>query len=67
MAKPMFRTNTRRPTIFGTDVERAVASALRVTVEAVQHQVNQIIAREIANANKKLADAEIQTPVPIAA
>ena len=43
----------------GSARERAVASALRVTAEAVQHQVNQIIAREIANANKKLANAEI--------
>jgi glycerol-3-phosphate acyltransferase PlsX len=43
----------------GSARERAVASALRVTAEAVQHQVNQIIAREIARANKKLADAEI--------
>ncbi|MGH7991255.1 MAG: phosphate acyltransferase PlsX, partial [Limisphaerales bacterium] len=34
--------------------ERAIASALRVTAEAVQHQVNQTIAREIAEANKKL-------------
>jgi glycerol-3-phosphate acyltransferase PlsX len=34
--------------------ERAVASALRITVEAVQHQVNQIIATEIARANEKL-------------
>ena len=32
----------------GSARERAVASALRVTAEAVQHQVNQIIAREIA-------------------
>jgi phosphate acyltransferase len=34
--------------------ERAVASALRITVEAVQHQVNQTIASEIARANEKL-------------
>jgi glycerol-3-phosphate acyltransferase PlsX len=34
--------------------ERAVASALRVTAEALQHEVNQTIAREIARANEKL-------------
>jgi fatty acid/phospholipid biosynthesis enzyme len=39
--------------------ERAVASAIRVTTEAVQHRVNQIIADEIARANQKLAAAEI--------
>ncbi|HSY10084.1 MAG TPA: phosphate acyltransferase PlsX [Candidatus Dormibacteraeota bacterium] len=34
--------------------ERAIASALRVTGEALQHEVNHIIAREIARANEKL-------------
>jgi glycerol-3-phosphate acyltransferase PlsX len=38
--------------------ERAVASALRVTVEALQHQVNQTIAAEIARANEKLIAAD---------
>jgi glycerol-3-phosphate acyltransferase PlsX len=38
----------------GSARERAIASALRVTADAVQHQVNQIIAREIARANEKL-------------
>jgi phosphate acyltransferase len=38
----------------GSARERAVASALRITVEAVQHQVNQTIASEIASANEKL-------------
>jgi glycerol-3-phosphate acyltransferase PlsX len=39
----------------GSARERAVTSALRITAEAVQHQVNQTIAREIARANEKLA------------
>jgi len=34
--------------------ERAVASAIRMTVNAVQNQINQIIARDIAAANKIL-------------
>jgi glycerol-3-phosphate acyltransferase PlsX len=38
----------------GSSRERAVASALRITAEAVQHQVNQTIATEIARANEKL-------------
>ena len=41
--------------------ERAIASALRVTAEAVQHHVNEIIAREIARANEKLAAAQISS------
>src|SRR5471030_128311 len=35
--------------------ERAIASALRVTSEALQHEVNKIIAIEIARANEKLS------------
>ena len=38
--------------------ERAIASAIRVTANAVQHRVNEIIAREIVKANEKLAKAE---------
>jgi glycerol-3-phosphate acyltransferase PlsX len=38
----------------GSARERAVASVLRVTAEAVQHRVNELIAREIAQANIKL-------------
>jgi glycerol-3-phosphate acyltransferase PlsX len=45
----------------GSARERAVASALRITVEAVQHQVNQTIASEIARANVALA-TEISLP-----
>jgi phosphate acyltransferase len=45
----------------GSARERAVASALRITVEAVQHQVNQTIASEIARANEALA-AKISVP-----
>jgi glycerol-3-phosphate acyltransferase PlsX len=48
----------------GSARERAVASALRVTAEAVQHHVNDIIAREIARANERLATVETPSPVP---
>jgi glycerol-3-phosphate acyltransferase PlsX len=41
----------------GSARERAIASAVRVTVEAVQHRVNEIIARDIARANEKLEAA----------
>jgi len=49
----------------GSARERAIASALRVTAEAVQHRVNEIIAREIQRANEKLAAADV--PVPVSA
>jgi glycerol-3-phosphate acyltransferase PlsX len=42
----------------GSARERAIASAVRVTSDAIQHRVNEIIAREIAQANKKLEKAE---------
>ena len=47
----------------GSARERAVASALQITANAVQHRVNEIIAREIAHANEKLEAA--QTPSPV--
>jgi glycerol-3-phosphate acyltransferase PlsX len=42
--------------------ERAVASAIRVTVNAVQNQINQTIARDIAAANKILAATDVAIP-----
>jgi len=38
--------------------ERAVTSAIRMTAHAVQHQISQVIAREIAAANQIL---EVET------
>jgi pterin-4a-carbinolamine dehydratase len=38
-----------------------VTSAIRVTVNAVQHQINQIIARDIAAANQIL---DVKTALP---
>jgi glycerol-3-phosphate acyltransferase PlsX len=46
----------------GSARERAVASALRITAEAVQQHVNEIIAAEITRANEKLAAAEVPIP-----
>src|SRR5450631_4484622 len=42
--------------------ERTVASALRMTAEALLHQVNQTIASEISRANAALADDEVPVP-----
>jgi glycerol-3-phosphate acyltransferase PlsX len=38
----------------GSARERAIASAIRVTSETVQHQVNNIIVREVAAANERI-------------
>jgi len=39
--------------------ERAIANAIHLTTEAIQHRVNQVIASEIARANERLAGAEM--------
>ncbi len=44
--------------------ERAVASALNVTADAVQHHVNDLIGEEIKQANEKLKQAGVLAPVP---
>jgi glycerol-3-phosphate acyltransferase PlsX len=50
----------------GSARERAIANAIRVTTETIQHHVNQVIAQEIAGANERLLAAETldSTPVP---
>jgi glycerol-3-phosphate acyltransferase PlsX len=48
----------------GSARERAIANAIRVATENIQHQVNQTIAREIARANERLAaDEAVATTV----
>jgi phosphate acyltransferase len=47
--------------------ERAIASAVRVAAGNFQHKVNQLIAREIARANERLASAEQPVPSPVPA
>ena len=42
----------------GSARERAIASAIRVTAESLQHHLNQVIAREIAQANERLGTVE---------
>jgi len=48
----------------GSSRPRAVASALRVTAETLQHHVNDIIAREIARANERLDARGTPAPAP---
>jgi glycerol-3-phosphate acyltransferase PlsX len=51
----------------GSARERAVVNAIRVTADNLQHHVNEIIAQEIANANKRLKSAESLDPNPVSA
>jgi len=55
---PMLGFNSLVFKAHGSARERAVASAIRVTAATIKNQINQIIAREVAAANKKLAAME---------
>jgi glycerol-3-phosphate acyltransferase PlsX len=51
----------------GSARERAIASAIRVTTESLQHRINQIIAQQIARANERLLAAETSVSAPVPA
>ena len=46
----------------GSARERAIASAIRVTCEILQHRVHQSIAEGIARANERLAATQASPP-----
>jgi phosphate acyltransferase len=45
----------------GSSRERAIMNAVRVSTEAIQHQINQIMIREIADANQRLEAAKLMS------
>src|SRR6266700_506506 len=47
----------------GSARERAIASAIRVTSEILEHEVHQAIAEGIARANERLGETEAEAPV----
>ncbi len=49
----------------GSARERAIASAIRVSAESVRHNLNDLIAEQIARANERLAAAEFPTAVAV--
>jgi glycerol-3-phosphate acyltransferase PlsX len=51
----------------GSARERAVASAIRVTMENLRHHVNRLIAEEIARANEQLAGLGSTARLPVLA
>jgi len=48
----------------GSARERAIANAIRITSESVQHQLNQVMTTEIARANERM-DAAEQVAAPV--
>jgi len=46
----------------GSSRERAMASAVRVAAQEIQHDLNQILISSMAIANEKLASADVSMP-----
>ncbi len=61
---PLLGMNASVMKAHGSSRERAIMNAVRVTTEAIEHHINQIICREVAQANKRLASAKLMTPEP---
>jgi len=61
---PLLGLNASVMKAHGSSRERAIMNAVRVTTEAIEHHINQIICREVAQANKRLASAKLMTPEP---
>jgi len=51
----------------GSARERAIMNAIRVSTEAVQHQINEIIKQEVARASQRFLQAKVSVPTPIPA
>ena len=51
----------------GSARERAIMNAIRVTMDAVQNKINQVIQTEIECANQRLAEAKLDIPFTTAA
>jgi glycerol-3-phosphate acyltransferase PlsX len=51
----------------GSAKERAIMNAIRVSTEAVQHHINQVISEEVGRANERLAALKIPEAVPASA
>jgi phosphate acyltransferase len=55
---PLLGLNGNVMKAHGSATERAIMNAIRVSAEAVQHQINQIIRDEVARANEAVSVAE---------
>ena len=51
----------------GSSREQAIMNAIRVSTEAIQHHVSEMIQREIGKANQRLAQVRSDSPAPVAA
>src|SRR5438105_10677962 len=51
----------------GSARERAIMNAIRVSTEAIQHHINEMIQQEVSQANQRLAHARVPATTPIPA
>jgi len=51
----------------GSARERAIMSAIRITTETVQNQINQVITRELQQARERLVTSKSETPAVVTA
>ena len=63
---PLLGLNGNVMKAHGSSRERAIMNAIRVTAETIQHEINQIMIREIADANERLAAAKVAVSLPSA-
>ena len=61
---PLLGLNGNVMITHGSARERAIMNAIRVTAEAIQHQINQIMCREIDRTNEQLAITKSTPGVP---
>jgi glycerol-3-phosphate acyltransferase PlsX len=61
---PLLGLNGNVMKAHGSANDRAIMNAIRLSTEAVQHRINQVIHEEVARANQILAQVKASEPVP---
>jgi glycerol-3-phosphate acyltransferase PlsX len=64
---PLLGLNGNVMKAHGSASDRAIMNAIRVSTEAIQHRINQVILQEVARANECLAAVKPNEPVPTGA
>ena len=64
---PLLGLNGNVMKVHGSARDRAVMNAIRLSTQAIQNQINQIICEEIRRANERLAASKPSLPIPTAA
>ena len=62
---PLLGLNGNVVKAHGSSRERAIMNAIRVSIEAVQHHLSDIIQEEVTKANQRLVQNQLSTPTPV--